>query len=252
MTTTPSTPPDTPPGTPTATPFTAAPTPPATTPPAHPPRTRERHPARWLAATAILYGLTHHIGFGLAGLGTVDRTRWADWIDILTPYAVLLTAAAALHTARAGRRTWALYLIGAITYVEGHGIHLAANSVGNDAPGHVAHLWDEVVGHYLWYAGTALVVAALTAALAHRPAPPTRLALLPALGVAFTWTSNSLEGGTALMGLAVAAAFTAWGLHTRATLGRVLIPTFAPAIVMLIGYGILHQGFPQPSDIGWV
>ncbi|WP_207934833.1 hypothetical protein, partial [Actinomadura sp. KC06] len=77
-------------------------------------------------------------------------------------------------------------------------------------------------------------------------------AIVPALGVAFTWTSNSLEGGTAVMGLAVAAAFTAWGLHTRRTLGRVLIPAFAPAIVMLIGYGIWHEGFPQPSDIGWV
>lgn len=221
-------------------------TPPAAPTPDH------RRPVRWFAACALLYGLTHHIGFGLAGLGTTGHTRWADWIDILTPYTVLLTAAAALHAAGAGRRTWALYLTGAITYVEGHGIHLAANSVGNDAPGDVAHLWDEVVGHYLWYAGTALVAAALIAALAHRPAPPAHLALVPALGVAFTWTSNSLEGGTAVMGIAVAAAFTAWGLRTRHHLGRVLIPAFAPAVVMLTGYGIWHHGFPQPSDIGWV
>ncbi|WUI03272.1 hypothetical protein OHR68_16165 [Spirillospora sp. NBC_00431] len=250
MTSMPSTPPDTPPGTPATTP----PAGPATQPPPddRPPHPLRGHPLRWLTATALLYGLTHHIGFGLAGLGTVDRTRWADWIDILTPYTVLLTAAAALHTARAGHRTWALYIIGAITYVEGHGIHLAANSVGNDTPGHVAHLWDEVTGHYLWYAGTALVAAALTAALAHLPAPPATLALVPALGVAFTWTSNSLEGGTAVMGLTIAAAFTAWGLRTRRTLGRVLIPAFAPAIVMLIGYGIWHHGFPQPSDLGWV
>ncbi|GAA4226632.1 hypothetical protein GCM10022254_12230 [Actinomadura meridiana] len=216
------------------------------------PQPVQGRPLPWLTACVVLYVLTHHVGFGLAGLGTVDRTRWADWVDILTPYAVLLTTAAALHAGGAGRRTWALYLIGAITYVEGHGIHLAANSVGNDAPGHVAHLWDEVVGHYFWYAGTALVAAALVAALAHLPAPPLRLALIPALGVAFTWTSNSLEGGTPIMGLAVATAFTAYGLHTRRTLGRVLIPAFAPAIVMLIGYGIWHHGFPQPSDLGWV
>ncbi|RKS73527.1 hypothetical protein BZB76_4220 [Actinomadura pelletieri DSM 43383] len=240
MTSTPSTQPDTPPDGPT------------TTPPATDTPLRQGHPVRWLTACALLYTLTHHIGFGLAGLGTVGRTRWADWIDILTPYTVLLTAAATLHTAHAGRRTWALYLTGAFTYIEGHGIHLAANSVGNDAPGDVAHLWDEVTGHYLWYAGTALVIAALAAALAHRPAPPTHLTLLPALGVAFTWTSNSLEGGTAVMGLTIAIAFTTWGLHTRHHLGRVLIPAFAPAIVMLTGYGIWHHGFPQPTELGWV
>src|SRR5262245_42542804 len=84
-----------------------------------------------LALTAIAHPLTHHTGVGLAWLGTVGDTRWADWIDILTPYAVLLPAAAALRAARTGPRIWTLYLLGAITYVEGHGIHLAANSVGN-------------------------------------------------------------------------------------------------------------------------
>ncbi|TDE33671.1 hypothetical protein [Actinomadura sp. 6K520] len=200
-----------------------------------PPPANDRHARRWLAACALAYGLTHHIGFGLAWLGMVGDTRWADWADVLTPYAVLLTAAAALHAGRADHRGWALYLVGAITYVEGHGIHLAANSVGNDTPGiAVVHLWDEVAGHYIWYAGTALVVAAL------------------ALVVAVTWTTNSLEGGTAVMGLLVAAAFTAWGLRTRHDLGGVLIPAFAPAFVALTAYGVWQRGFPQPTELGWL
>ncbi|MFC7728190.1 hypothetical protein [Actinomadura keratinilytica] len=109
------------------------------------------HPAFWLTATAVTYALTHHVGVAMAWLGTIGPTRWADWIDLLTPYAVLLPAAAALHTGGADRRAWALYLTGALTYVEGHGIHLAANSVGNHTPNAAAHLWDEVVGHYIWY-----------------------------------------------------------------------------------------------------
>ncbi|WP_141968042.1 hypothetical protein [Actinomadura hallensis] len=213
----------------------------------------DRRPEHWLTACALLYGLTHHIGFGLAWLGTVGDTRWADWADILTPYAVLLTAAAALHTGRADVRCWALYLVGAVTYVEGHGIHLAANSVGNDTPGiPVVHLWDEVVGHYLWYAGTALVFAALARALAARPAPPMRYALIPALVVAVTWTTNSLEGGTAVMGLVIAAAFTVWGVRARRHLGRTLVPAFAPAVVALAVYGIWHRGFPEPTELGWI
>jgi len=47
--------------------------------------------------------------------------------------------------------------------LSGHGIHLSSNSVGNVEPGPPEHFWDEVVGHLLWYAGVALVVAALVA-----------------------------------------------------------------------------------------
>ncbi|NVI87863.1 hypothetical protein [Actinomadura sp. BRA 177] len=210
------------------------------------------HARRWLVATVVLYNLAHHLGFALAPLGAVGQTRWADWIDVLTPYTVLLAAAAALHTAGANRRSWTLYLIGAITYTEGHGIHLSANSVYNTAPGPTAHLWDETVGHYLWYAGTALVFAALATAFADTPPPRTPLHLPLSLGVAITWTTNSIEGTTAFMGIGVAAAFTLYGWRTRHRLGRVLLPAFAPAAVMLTAYGIWYRGFPQQSNMGWL
>ncbi|MFB4320542.1 hypothetical protein [Actinomadura sp. 21ATH] len=206
----------------------------------------------WLAALAIAYALTHHVGVGLAWLGSIGETRWADWIDLITSYAVLLPAAAALRAGRAGPRTWTLYLAGAITYVEGHGIHLAANSVGNVAPSDIAHLWDEYAGHYLWYGGLTLVFVALAAALATRPAPtgpwPAVLALLTGL----TFTTNALEGQFAVPALLLSAAFTAWGWTTRRHLGRLLAIAFAPALLMLIAYGIWHQGFPEPTELGWI
>jgi hypothetical protein len=207
---------------------------------------------RWLAVLAVAYGITHHFGFALAPLGTIGQTRWADWIDLLTPYAVLLPAAAALHAGGAARRHWILYLAGALTYVEGHGIHLAANSVGNIAPSDIAHLWDEYTGHYLWYGGLTLVLAALAAALARRE--PARGALAPVLAAAtgITFTTNALEGHTALASLAAAAAFTAWGWATRDRLGRLLLPAFAPALLLLTAHGIWHRGFPAPSDLGWI
>lgn len=211
-------------------------------------------PLPWLAACAVSYVLMHHLGTALGWLGGPgsDGTRWADWIDLLTPYVVLLPAAAALHAGRAGRRAWAIYLVGAITYVEGHGIHLAANSVGNVAPGDVAHLWDEIIGHYLWYTGIALVFAALAMTLARRPAPRGIVPYVLAVLVGVTTTTNALEGNTALLDLAYAAGFLAWGWRTRHGLGRLLIAAFAPAAVLLIGYGVWHGGFPQPSELGWI
>ena len=39
-----------------------------------------------------------------------------------------------------GAPVWLVYLIGAITYVEGHGVHLSANSISNATPTTAAHL----------------------------------------------------------------------------------------------------------------
>ena len=118
-------------------------------------------------ALAVIVG--HHDGFLLAPLGEVGPTRWADWLNLALPLAVLGFAGATLLSSEARRRTWLVFALGALLYAQGHG--LAANSVSNVDPGETAHLWDEVVGHYLWYGGLAFVVAALALDLAGRPVP---------------------------------------------------------------------------------
>ncbi|MGW4465428.1 hypothetical protein [Micromonospora sp. NPDC004704] len=208
-------------------------------------------PARQaLVVFALAYGLLHHLGGALGGLGTVGPTRWADWAELLVPYAVLVPAAVALAAGGARRTVWAVYLVGALVYAEGKGVHVAANSIGNVAPGPASHLWDEVVGHYLWYAGAALVLGALAATFA-RSAPPHGIGgYLLALLVGLTHATNSLEGGTAVFGLVVAIVGCGWGWSTRAGLGRLLLVAYAPAVLVLVGYGLWHGGFPQPSELG--
>lgn len=206
--------------------------------------------AGWLAVTATAYVLLHHVGTALGWLGGIGLTRWADWVDLFTPYAVVLSAGIGLaRSHRLGAWVWGVYAVGAVTYVEGHGIHLAANSIGNIAPGPAAHFWDETAGHYLWYAGWTLILTALTAAFAHRPAPRGRLpyALATALGV--TAATNALEGGTAVLGLLSALAFVATGWITRRGTGRLLLLAYGLTLLILIGYGCWHRGFPQPSQL---
>lgn len=190
---------------------------------------------RWLATTAAAYAVLHHLGLLPHGLGPApDDTQVADWLDLLLPYAVLVPAALTLGEAEASARVWALFGLGAVTYATGHGVHLAGNSVGNAHPSPTAHLWDEVVGHYVWYTGVALVVAALTMTMRGRPRPDAVGYALAAL-VGLTWASNAVGGGTIAFSLVLAAVAAAYGWTRRHELGGVLGVAGAVSILVLAG-----------------
>ena len=122
---------------------------------------------RYAALAVAAYAVLHHLGGWLGPLGTSgpDGVRWADWLDLAVPSALLVPAALAVRATSGDRRAWVMLGAGALLYVEGHGIHLAANSVSNVIENETAHWWDEVVGHHLWYAGAFLVAAALVRAV---------------------------------------------------------------------------------------
>ena len=95
----------------------------------------------------MAYSLAHHLGSLPDGLGAAGRgTRVADWLDLLVPFVVLLPALGTLLAAGVSRATYLWFAVGSWLYATGHGVHLAANSIGNVAPGETAHLWDEQVG----------------------------------------------------------------------------------------------------------
>jgi hypothetical protein len=205
-------------------------------------------PTAWVAAWAAAYTGLHHLGALPDGLGSAPHgTRWVDWLDLLVPYLVLAPALVALSTAGTDRRGWWTALLGAGLYVQGHGVHLAANSIANvrgDAP--PVHLWDEVLGHWIWYAGVALLVVAVARAV---ELPVTPLGGLLALGVGLTWTTNALEGTTAVGSLAVAAVLAVWGLRRGAGTGTLLVVAFGTSALLLAGYGLWQGGFPAPSEL---
>ncbi|MDT7570861.1 MAG: hypothetical protein QOE05_1035 [Actinomycetota bacterium] len=215
-------------------------------------------PFRWLGWFAAAVILGHHVGTIFGPLGDAGRgTEWADWIDLLTPYAVIGTALLTLLAAGADRRAWPVAALGAVVYAEGHGIHLAANSVGNArGNGQPVHLWDEVVGHYVWYGGLFLLVTALALTLADRPRPGGAgwpLAVL--FGV--TAATNGIEGGTPYFTLVVALAFVAYGWRHRTGAGLLLVPAFGVSATLLVGWGVYWaiadgRAFPQFSELGWI
>ena len=204
--------------------------------------------ARWAALCALAYNVLHHLGALPGGLGDAGGgTRVVDWLDLLTPYVVVGTALAALAAAGTDRRGWWTGFAGACLYTSGHGVHLSANSIGNvRGSGAPIPLWDEVVGHWLWYAGAALLVVAVARAVALRVMPAT-VAL--ALATGGTWTTNALEGTTAVGSLLAAALLAGWGVRRGDGAGRLLLVAFGTAAVCLSAYGVWHLGFPAPSEL---
>jgi hypothetical protein len=207
---------------------------------------------RRLALFAVAVILGHHVGTIVGPLGGPGDTRWADWVDLAVPYLVVGCAAATLAAVRAGGREWILLAAAGLLYTQGHGIHLAANSIANVEPGDVVHLWDETVGHWLWYGGLTGLVATLAYSL--RAVPSGRSAWGLALAVAFGLTvfTNSVEGGTVVLGLLSGVVFVAWGLRRRGRAPELLIPAYAVTVACLVGWGLYWGGFPQFSELGWI
>jgi hypothetical protein len=205
-----------------------------------------------LAAFALAVGIGHHTGAVSGQFGEIGSTRVVDWLDLAVPYAVVGLAAAFLVSVRASQRAWVVFAAAAIAYTQGHGIHLSANSIANVDPSSTSHLWDEVVGHYVWYGGLALVVAALALAADELPAARNPFGIALAVLFGFTVFTNSVEGGTPWLGLATGVAFVIWGLRRRDRLAWLLVPAYAVAVAALAAWGSYWRGWPQFSELGWI
>jgi hypothetical protein len=207
---------------------------------------------RWLALFAVAVIVGHHLGSLLGPLGGPGDTRWGDWADLVVPYAVVGSAAAVLASAQAERLAWALLLAFGLVYTQGHGIHLAANSIANVEPSDAVHLWDETVGHWIWYSGLAGLIGTLSYALSEVPSPRNVWSVAAAIAFGLTVFTNSVEGGTPALGLASGVIFVTWGLRRRGRAPELLVPAYAVTIACLLGWGLYWRGFPQFSELGWI
>lgn len=95
------------------TPASAAPSPAAG---ASPTGTAVRAWLGWFAL-AVIIGM--QAGTVFRPLGDVGETRIADWVDLLTPLAVLGSAAVVMLRARATRSQWVLFGLGGIAFSTG-------------------------------------------------------------------------------------------------------------------------------------
>jgi hypothetical protein len=209
---------------------------------------------RLIAWSAVAMVLTHWLRLAPLGFQAPRSVRYEDFVDLLTPFVVLGPALAVLAHQRVGRRAWAAALLGSAMFVQGHGLHLSANSIsyasGIDPP---AYLWDEVVGHHLWFGGLTVVVVVVAESVRSSPLPVRPPSCLLACLVGITWGVNVVEGGTVPFGTALAAGLAVYGWRSRTGgTGNLLALAFGLSLVLVGAYGVWQGGYPQPSELGWL
>lgn len=207
---------------------------------------------RLLAASAVAMVLTHWLRLLPLGVAAPGATRYEDFVDLLTPYVVAGPALAVLARTGASRRSWGLALLGAAAFTQGHGLHLSANSISfasGDAP--PAYLWDEQVGHHLWFAGLTLLLLVVVREVRTLRVGPAAWVLAGLVGL--TWAANVVEGGAVPFGSALALGLAAYGWRLRrSAAGRLLVLAFGLSLLLVAAYGVWQGGFPQPSELGWL
>ena len=217
-------------------------------------------PERALLAFAVSVFIFHQVP-AFAG------NRPGTAIDLLTPFAVVGSSAAVLASLGARRAAVVAALVAGTLYVDGHGIHLAANSIHNEgATGadDIVYFWDERFSHVEavlgWFGLVAsFCIAEATSPLAaegRRRAEGQRpRAALAVATVVLGWTffTSTVEGQTWWLELATSPLFAAWASRASRRAPRPILRASAGAFALgaaLIGvWAILNGGLPEFSDV---
>jgi hypothetical protein len=183
----------------------------------------------------------------------------SEAVDLLTPFAVVGSAAALLAVLGAARPALVLGLVAAILYVDGHGIHLAANSIAREGPGgeveRLTYFWDERLSHLELVAGWFGLLGAFClaeAAATRRPAA-SRAVLAAAAGLlGFALFTSTVEGQTWWVTLAAAPGFALWALRSGRPLAASVGAAFGLAAAAILAWALAWGGVPQFSELRWL
>jgi hypothetical protein len=201
--------------------------------------------------------------------------QWADPVDVLTPFVMLPIYWILFKLGAGTRRLWLVWLFAvfAVFFVEGHGIHLSANSIDNlikDKASDVYRLvyfYDEHLGHYLWTLGLiglwALVAVSAWINKGEGASSKFRgvarvFTMVAALVYGFNYAANIVEAQTAPLGIPYAvlvAGVLLFSKKNRMRTSESPVLTFTAlaygfAALLFLGWGLYWHGMPEPSAVG--
>jgi hypothetical protein len=204
---------------------------------------------------------------------------WQDALDILTPLVLIPIYWLLFRYASSERPSLAeeiVFLILACLWVEGQGMHLAANSVNNLSEGlaksgglniltsniySLAYFMDEHLSHYMWHLGVIGLAVLIIFRQWRKPAEAsTNWWMVVPAGIIYGFICFCifLEGQTVILGFPFVTILTLviliWqrkALKQR-TITAFFLVSFLVATVFFTGWAAYYKGFPQFSDVGLI
>lgn len=213
---------------------------------------------------------------------------WGDTLDFLTPFAVIAFAyglysrlnkiSRSSSSADSSGRSLnilakVILAVGFLSYVEGHGLHLSANSIARLLQGkegtdlyYATYLFDEVISHSIWIVGLYLISLGLILLAWRLPFQPfirksTLLLSAGAILYGFTYTLEAIEGQTVIFAFPAAILGFLFALilytrrkreNSRNPLLLFFIGAYFLSLLLFLYWGISQSGFPQFSELGWI
>ncbi len=188
-------------------------------------------------------------------------------------YGILLSGAKGNSVSKTQSAVVIILILGVITFVEGHGMHLSANAISRhlttikDSPlFSLDYFFDEILGHILWDGGIILLSIGLLVIAFYYNEDKTSNPKLPpiifaSLFYGFTYFCNGVEGQTVVftfpLSLIIPLVILWLVHHKRIQLLKNPVLTFyffayLLALCLFIFWGIWNKGFPEFSALGWI
>jgi hypothetical protein len=213
---------------------------------------------------------------------------WGDTLDFLTPFAVIpfayvlysrlnrisQTSPSPKSSARSSNIMAKIILaVGFLSYVEGHGLHLAANSIARLLHGmegtnvfKATYLFDEIISHFIWIVGLYLIslsLILLSWRLSFQPVFRKSMIFLSAGTIlyGFTYTLEAIEGQTVIFAFPAAILTFLFALilyrrgkreNSRNPILLFFMGAYFLSLILFLYWGISRSGFPQFSELGWI
>jgi len=213
---------------------------------------------------------------------------WGDTIDFLTPFAIIPLAFLLYFYTRQALKSKSLIGfsprilrilakvllgLGFLFYVDGHGLHLSANSIArllqnmkNSELFRATYLFDEIISHLMLDGGAflisiGLILFALKLTFKSLNRKNLTLVSLGAAFYGFTFTANCIEGQTAiiyfpaagvgfLLSLVLYLKNRKQNMHNPVLL--FFLSSYFLSILLFAYWGISQSGFPQFSELQWI
>ena len=236
----------------------------------------------WLFIFGLCFAVWH-IGPVFLEFEIRNKFTVGDLVDLTTPYILiglvvkLITLLRRRFTSSEGRDkisiiSYLLLAVGAITFIEGHGIHLSSNAIYRhlgDNPisplSSLTYFFDEIQGHIFWDVGLLIIAVALMLLDFHngrrvRPNVSVYWVWVGAALYGFTHFANGVEGQTAFFTFPAAVLIPLLLpvlilVRRRSLSGRPVVQfylmAFLVADIFFVIWGVMNKGLPQFSELGW-